>query len=230
MGAIFQKFSGFVSSQLGNPRGWFGRYILSRIFFSSHNERAARWCVELLLSPNAKLPVLTSEGDDVDTRILEIGFGGGHCLSIMCQELSNRLNDKNWHIHGWDISEDMIHEATRRNRSWIREGRVSLSVKDIAESIESVEERFRLVFAQNVIYFWENPTEVLRKLKSMSDYVAIVVVDDDGQDRKDWVMHNFPGPVKRAADVEKAMNEVGLRDVRQLHNKSLGCVLVVGRA
>lgn len=232
------NMTSYIARQLGNPTGWFGRFILSRIFFTQHNTEAAKWSLEGLILGEHSIPSVIPQDDQGDSvvRLLEIGFGGGQGLGIMAQMLqSDKLNlDSKWHISGWDISEDMLAEATRRNRKWIGTGHMELQVKNISDFSslrqQSGAHRFNLVFAQNVVYFWTDPVAELRKLGEVANHVAIVVVDDDGQDRRRRVMSRFPGPVKTASQVQEAMQEAGLHSVASYHNEHLGCVLIVGHS
>ena len=109
------------------------------------NHERAQWTISLL-------------GIKPHDRILEIGFGPGIAI-----ELASRLAGDG-RVVGLDHSEVMLRQATRRNASAVRNGRVELHLGSVAE-LPRFEEPFDKVFTINSIHFWEEPLERLKELR-----------------------------------------------------------------
>ena len=91
-------------------------------------------------------------------QVLEIGFGPG----ISIEAISNRLVSGS--VTGIDHSKVMVRQATRRNRAAINSGSVRLFQSQPPDLPAEVGP-FDKMLAVNVVMFWEDPVERLRKLK-----------------------------------------------------------------
>jgi ubiquinone/menaquinone biosynthesis C-methylase UbiE len=93
-------------------------------------------------------------------HVLEIGFGPG----VAVGELSRRVGPCG-HVYGIDHSEVMLQQATRRNGTAIRAGRVTLSVASVDQLPPSLGSRLDAILAVNSLGFWPAPAERLRELR-----------------------------------------------------------------
>ncbi|EAG7099571.1 class I SAM-dependent methyltransferase, partial [Listeria monocytogenes] len=101
----------YLSEQAANPRGIIGE-ITTKIW-SSYFEDLSKWTIS-----NTELSNVT--------QVLDIGYGGGSNVKNLAE-----LN-KNWTIYGVDISEESYKTATNLNKKAINNGKVELSVQDVA--------------------------------------------------------------------------------------------------
>lgn len=134
---ILQKY---ISSQFGKPSGLFGRMIEKGM--SKRTTRDAEWTVSLLnIQPNS--------------RVLEIGFGGGVSTQLASQKASQGF------VAGIDHSVTMVQAASKRNAEAIKTGRMELKQGDAA-AVPYPDESFDIGFSLHSIYFWKNPVECLK--------------------------------------------------------------------
>src|SRR5271155_1491762 len=103
-----------IVSQFMNPRGLPGRFVGWEMALRASNRRRNVWAVSLM-------DVQPSD------RVLEVGFGPG----IAIREIARRAT--RGEVVGIDRSSVMRAQAARRNKSAIREGRVSLAVASIED-------------------------------------------------------------------------------------------------
>lgn len=146
-----------VVSQFVRPRGSWGRLVGWEMAIRRSNRRRNAWAVELLdVRPT--------------DRVLEVGFGPG----IAIRELSLRASQG--HVHGIDHSEEMVRQATRRNRQGVRAGRVHLHLGS-AERLPDLGAPFDRVLAVNNLGMWHDPAACLRELRGiMSSEGRIAIV------------------------------------------------------
>lgn len=134
-------------SQFRQPSGMLGN--IAGIVMANRPSNVARnhWTVDLLkLQPN--------------DRVLELGFGPGIAIQYAAPMVTEGS------ITGIDHSETMLRQASKRNASSMREGRVELFLGSL-ENLPPYEKPFTKIFSANVIQFWEEPDKEIRKLRSM---------------------------------------------------------------
>ncbi|MBF0370831.1 MAG: class I SAM-dependent methyltransferase [Magnetococcales bacterium] len=90
-------------------------------------------------------------------RILEIGCGPGLALASCASRATSGV------IVGLDHSQEMLQQATRRNRRFIEGGKVRLEHGGL-DRISSMPERFDKVFAVNVVQFISDKTAVFQAI------------------------------------------------------------------
>jgi SAM-dependent methyltransferase len=130
----------YISSQFGNPSGLFGRMIEKSM--SERTTMDAEWTVSLLnIQPNS--------------RVLEIGFGGGVSTQLASQKASQGF------VAGIDHSATMVQAASKRNAEAIKSGLIELKQGD-AGFVPYPDESFDIVFSLHSIYFWKDPVECLK--------------------------------------------------------------------
>lgn len=94
--------------------------------------------------------------------VLEIGFGNGKYIREIARTAGNGL------VAGVDYSQTMVSQARKRNRKWIRQGKVEIHCGS-ADRLPFESDTFQKVFTVNTIYFWPHPdkeiAEIYRVLK-----------------------------------------------------------------
>ena len=131
-----------VAKQLANPSGKLGVDVA--LGMNIMNEFISKTTYELLKIND-------------DDCVLEIGIGNGKFIKDILDYASNVS------YTGIDISETMITEAKKINRSLIETGYVDLFEANI-EQIPVWSESFDKICTINTIYFWENPVDTLNEL------------------------------------------------------------------
>ncbi len=134
----------YMVKQFGNPQGFLGR--LAGLAMAYKNQARSQWAVSLLdVQP--------------DDHILEIGFGPGRTM----QEIAARL--ETGRICGIDRSGTMVQQASKRNAEAIKTGKVEISPGKV-EDLRYPEHSFDKVVAINVHFFWREPVEEFKRLKT----------------------------------------------------------------
>ena len=88
-------------------------------------------------------------------KVLEIGFGPGTALRLAAVRAG--------FVAGIEPSREMVAQATRRNRSAIRSGRVEI-LRASAEAIPFGDDSFTVVFEVNSLHHWADPEVGLREV------------------------------------------------------------------
>ncbi len=129
--------------QFVRPRGAAGAITgwVLRLFNAGLNRRAVE---ALALTPQM--------------RVLEIGFGPGHALSM----LSRRLPQGG--VSGLDPSAVMMRQARRRNREALQAGRLDLR-EGTADHLPWAEGSFDAVLSLNNVLFWRPLEGSLREIR-----------------------------------------------------------------
>ena len=122
----------YIARQFSRPTGLLGRVIGRGM--ARHNEREARWTVDLLAI-------------EPDARVLEIGFGPGVAIQYAAERTTRG------HVSGIDCSEAMLQMARKRNASRLANGLVDLTKADV-QSLPYPDDSFDRAFAIHCIYFW----------------------------------------------------------------------------
>ncbi len=142
-------------------------------------------------------------------HVLEIGSGHGATLQRVA-----RLANRGAHA-GVDFSEVMHTHAMRRNRRYVRSGRMELRVVD-SKNLPFEDRSFDKAFSVHTVYFWDDPTvhlaEAYRVLKPGG---VFVLGYRDGSDRA--AVSTFPSSVYRFPSVRKvegALTNVGFQNVQ----------------
>lgn len=184
------KVSRYMARQYANPSGWFGR-LLTASLLNRANRASNRLVVETLnVMPQS--------------RVLEVGFGGGELLI----ELSRKLPTAS--LVGVDRSQAMVSRlksVTRQDQA-IR----SLSVKlgDIT-ALPCADRQFDRVCTVNTVYFWPNLNQCALELARVTDEDGIVVLGfGSGETLTDagYTEHGFR--FHTPDDIHRAMAEAGL--------------------
>jgi len=102
-------------------------------------------------------------------RFLEIGFGPG----IAIREAARRATHGK--VIGVDHSDEMLRQATRRNRDAVHKGRVELHQMD-ADALSTFESTFDKVLAVNSLGFWSHPVDRLVDIRSIMNERGVIAI------------------------------------------------------
>jgi ubiquinone/menaquinone biosynthesis C-methylase UbiE len=128
-----------LRKQFAKPEGTLG-WVVGHVMAMSNKERS-----EFVFS------VLDLKPDD---RVLELGFGSGTDIV--------RASRAAGFVAGVDHSDVMVKQASKRNSSAIRDGRVKIELAS-ASKLPFPEEHFDKVFAINSAQFWKDSVTTLRE-------------------------------------------------------------------
>lgn len=132
-----------IARQLSEPRGWFGRAVMTRVL-----NRGNRELIEATLDALALAP---------GSRLLDLGFGGGLLL-----ELARRRGVRL--LAGVDPSEAAIRSLRDRPPRWLAGAELRLE-RGRAESIPFADGAFDAVASTNTVYFWPDPAAALAEVR-----------------------------------------------------------------
>lgn len=136
------RFSEYIGSQFGNPRGFVG--AVCTLIMNAINKAMYKRTVALINVPKG-------------ARILDIGYGNGYLLKLL---------DKAYQpdMYGIDISEDMQSMEMKKNRPAVQAGRVHLCVGDCCD-LPYNDENFAAVTSLNTVYFWKDTAKGLQEIR-----------------------------------------------------------------
>ena len=198
-----------ISRQFGKPSGLLGRMLERGM--SKRTAGDAEWTVSLLgIQPNS--------------RILEIGFGGGVSTQLASRQASQGF------VAGIDHSTTMVQVARKRNADAIRAGRMELNYGDAA-AIPYPDDSFDIVFSLHSIYFWSDPVECLRGFRRVLRPGGLLAITIQPKDR--WAKDRMEAPgmtLFLGDEVAEMFSSAGFENVRTESFKadgetSLECIL-----
>jgi len=154
--------------------------------------------------------------------VLDIGFGNGYLI----RKLSSKCPQK---LYGIDISPDMLHAATRKNRKMIEQGRIELKLANV-QDLPFENATIDKVYTINTVYFWQDIhrgfSEIQRILKPDGIFLNVIYL-------KEW-LDKLPvtryGFTKFTAEqIEKATAESELKIERIVEIEARKSICVVAR-
>jgi cyclopropane fatty-acyl-phospholipid synthase-like methyltransferase len=150
-----------MAKQFEKPKGILGKLAGTIMYFE--NRKINRWSIQ-------KLQVLKHD------RILEIGFGPGYGIKTLMS------NYRGIDVDGIDISKQMKIEATKRNKEWIEQGKVQLTIGDVANF--EPDYYYNKIISVNNYPLWDQPltslSHLLRLLKKGGRIVLTVQPREEG--------------------------------------------------
>jgi ubiquinone/menaquinone biosynthesis C-methylase UbiE len=136
-------------------------------------------------------------------RFLEVGFGPG----IAIREAARRATHGK--VIGVDHSNEMVRQATRRNRDAVHQGRVELHQMD-ADALRAFELTFNKVLVVNSLGFWPHPVDRLDDIRSiMSEQGVIAIVS---QPRCPGATNEHTERAEQ--EIRRQLQEAGFTDLR----------------
>jgi ubiquinone/menaquinone biosynthesis C-methylase UbiE len=152
--------SGLIG-QFRKPTGKIGWFV-GQVMALKNKERS-QWVLSLLkVQP--------------DDQILEIGFGPGTDIQRISQKISRGF------VAGIDYAEIMVCQASKRNASAIRAGKVKLQCAT-ASKLPYDDQSFDKVFSINVAQFWDQPLQVLAEVQRVLKPGGLVAIAVQPRDR-----------------------------------------------
>lgn len=124
---------GIIADNLKRPEGLIGK-LIANLLIKENRVQYERLIRAMHLRGNEKL--------------LEIGFGHGMGIKKIGEAYPV-------HITGIDFSQTMLEMATKRNRKFIKEGRVKLHYGDLLK-FPLEDDHYDIIYCLNVIYFWDD--------------------------------------------------------------------------
>ncbi|EAC6178462.1 class I SAM-dependent methyltransferase [Listeria monocytogenes] len=183
---LYKPLINYLSEQAANPRGIIGE-ITTKIW-SSYFEDLSKWTISN-----------TEMGDA--TNILDIGYGGGSIVKNLVE-----LN-KNVTIYGVDISKESYKTATNLNKKAINNGKVKLSIQDVA-LMNYPADFFDIVYAIQTHMYWDNPRKGFEEIYRVMSNEAVFILSSE-KDKIEYHMDEY----KTTASLTALLKEIGFREV-----------------
>ncbi|EAE8308914.1 class I SAM-dependent methyltransferase [Listeria monocytogenes] len=183
---LYKPLINYLSEQAANPRGIIGE-ITTKIW-SSYFEDLSKWTISN-----------TEIGDA--TNILDIGYGGGSNVKNLVE-----LN-KNVTIYGVDISKESYKTATNLNKKAINNGKVKLSIQDVA-LMNYPADFFDIVYAIQTHMYWDNPRKGFEEIYRVMSNEAVFILSSE-KDKIEYHMDEY----KTTALLTALLKEIGFREV-----------------
>lgn len=165
------KFSDYLASQCGNPRGLIGKIMT--------------WAMNRVNGVMYK-GIVNSLDLSENTKILDIGFGNGYLEELIYRKAKCS-------VYGIDISEDMLKSAAERNRQGIEKGDIHLSVGDCCD-LAFEDASFDIVTTMNTIYFWNDTIQGMREIYRVLNDTGVfynAVFSKEGLDKVFYAKNGF---------------------------------------
>lgn len=129
---LLRPISAFVARQLSHPSGWIGRHVMTRVLNRGNRELITSTLDSLRLSS--------------DTRLLDVGFGGGLALQLAHERGVVKL-------FGIELSIAAVEQLNRRHRNWMKRGELTLA-QGTVERLPLEQAAVDAVISTNTVYFW----------------------------------------------------------------------------
>jgi ubiquinone/menaquinone biosynthesis C-methylase UbiE len=131
------------SAQARKPSGFFGRYVMTKIFNTG----------------NADLNAFVKQQLELKRQdhVLEIGFGPGKLINEMAELTVDGV------VEGIDFSPTMLKQAARVNKLHIQKQRVRLHQGDCT-TLPFADAAFDKICSVNTLYFWKQPQSNLSEI------------------------------------------------------------------
>lgn len=142
-----------MAKQFEKPKGLLGKLAGTIMYFE--NRKINRWSIK-------KLQIQQRD------RILEIGYGPGYGIKTMLAEYPFI------EVDGIDLSEKMLEEASKRNKKWIKTGKVQLATGDVVNFKPG--HTYTKVLSVNNYPLWDQPLQSLKHIHTLIDKGAKIVL------------------------------------------------------
>jgi arsenite methyltransferase len=179
-----------IAKQLGHPSGLRGRAVGELL--NRGNRRFVRAAVQALQP-------------DAAAVVADIGFGGGVGLKLLLDGIG-----PSGLVHGVEISDTMLSQATRRYRRDIAAGRLALHTGSLTQ-LPFADGALNGVITVNTIYFiaeLDRAFTELARVVGNSGRIVIGVADPDTMARMPFTGHGFH--LRPVSEVIDALRGTGL--------------------
>jgi arsenite methyltransferase len=198
----------FLARQLARPSGLFGRFVMAPFLNRKTADHNAMVFEDLQIAP--------------ESRVLEVGFGGGALLDRMCTAASSGF------VAGVDLSDQMLARARKTLRRFVDAGRLQLEHANV-ERIPFGAATFDRACTVNTTYFWPDLEAGLAELHRVLRPGGRLVIgfadpDDirrDGLDKQGFSTHTpdqlraalvaagfSPGPLRSGRDTRGVIHSL----------------------
>lgn len=133
-----------MAKQFEKPKGILGKLAGTIMYFE--NRKINRWSIR-------NLHVYKND------RILEIGYGPGYGIKTLMS------NYRRIEVDGIDLSAKMKNDATKRNKEWIEQGKVHLTVGDVSDF--QPDHCYNKIISVNNYPLWDEPLASLSQLRRL---------------------------------------------------------------
>ena len=144
-----------MANQYARPSGLFGRLFIAPLLNRTNAGSNAAVFQSLELDP--------------ESRVLEIGFGGGDLLFRIASAVTDETT------HGLELSEDMIDRARSKSKSRNLAGRISFQ-SGVVISLPYDNCQFNRVCSVNTVYFWPDLTRAFTEIARVVEPGALLVL------------------------------------------------------
>jgi arsenite methyltransferase len=189
----------FMAAQMRKPSGWFGSVVVRRLL--------NRMNMAIVESTISRLEI------EPHDHVLEIGFGGGAALDLVCKRLTTGV------VTGVDFSPEMVQEGERRFRHEIANGRLRVQLGDIA-ALPFASATFDRAFTINTIYFWPDAMQgfgEIRRVLKPGGLAVIALRSRENMERVSFTQHGFR--LFSPPEVPLLMQEAGFTNVKLTHQR-----------
>lgn len=199
-----RRFAEYINRQASCPAGLFGRF-LGKLWRFEHRRVNQRSLALLGIEPNQ--------------NVLELGCGSGSALAMAIERAAGG------HVVGLDVSETMVAMAKCRNRRAIGQGIAAIrQIGGVNLGLERA--NFDRIFSVHTLYFWRNPSEILRQLReSLRSHGRLVLTF---RPEAPEIPKRFRDPTYRfytEAELEELLRQAGFTDVQLIRHESSVCAV-----
>ena len=192
----------YLIKQSRKPSGLVGRLITN--IWSSYFKELSLWAIKQTTIPN-------------NSRILEIGYGGGSTIK-------NLLDlDKNLDIHGIDISKESYQTARRIHSDAIENESVKLRIGNVA-NLPYQNNDFDLVFAIQTHIFWEDLKQSFQEIyRVMSNHSILIIASE--KEKIKYHMTDYG----TSSELSQLLTSIGFSKIEERQNHKWVLYIVIKR-
>lgn len=195
-----------------HPQGFWGRMMIGKMNIS-HYEMTG-WALE-----NIKI--------NEDSRILDVGCGGGRTVKRMANEI------KSGHVSGIDYSNLAVKQSKRKNRRKIKKGIVDIANASVS-SIPAPDNSYDIVTSFESFYFFPNVDtdlkEIWRVLRPGGTLLICLEIYKDGvhNERNEVFVEQLKLNYYSANQLKELLCKANFDNIRIFEEKSNGWVCIIG--
>lgn len=194
----------YLIKQSRKPSGLVGRLITN--IWSSYFKELSLWAIKQTTIPN-------------NSRILEIGYGGGSTIKNLLEL------DKNLDIHGIDISKESYQTARRVHSDAIENGSVKLRIGNVANlPYQNNDFDFDLVFAIQTHIFWEDLKQSFQEIyRVMSNHSILIIASE--KEKIKYHMTDYG----TSSELSQLLTSIGFSKIEERQNHKWVLYIVIKR-
>ncbi|MEO0331822.1 MAG: class I SAM-dependent methyltransferase [Bacteroidota bacterium] len=184
-----------------------------------HGERAAEVGEKLAVSNQTMIrgamgALDLAPGD----RVLEIGMAAGRHVDELLRS-AGRI-----HYTGLDISEEMVQEARRINKSWFKTGQARF-ITGSSDRLPFTDQQFTKILSVNTLYFWNPLTAHLQEIVRVLQPGGRLVLGFGSRDfmqQMPFTQHGFN--LYQPEEITAQLQHHGLEVIAMQHREDVGDV------